>query len=145
MPLTSEYYAFAEEREQEIRALHDYVFVNVEYHIPQKGKKKGKEWKMGGETDYIGYDDDGTLTLYEFKASRKKNKKNQGMDQLRRAKKHYSGNGFKILRKSKGYYSKSGLAFDKDSEIKKVVMVLEMYGPDNYDRNGREKLEIEEF
>lgn len=127
MPLTSEYNKFAEEREREIRELHDYVFVNLEYSIGNTGKEE-----VIGETDFMGYDDDeGILTIYEFKSSRKTQRRKKGVTQLRRAKKYYSKQGLTINRQVK--------------KINKIVTVLEMYGPDDYGKLGRERVELEEF
>ena len=127
MPLTSEYYKFAEEREREIRELHDYVFVNMEYFSGNDGQEK-----VMGETDFMGYDeDDGILTIYEFKSSRKTHRRRKGVTQLRRAKKNYSKEGLKINRQEK--------------KINKIVTVLEMYGPDDCGKKGRERIELEEF
>lgn len=127
MPLTSEYNKFAEEREREIRELHDYVFVNMEYSIGKDGEEK-----VIGETDFMGYDEDnGVLTIYEFKSSRKSLRRKKGVTQLRKAKKYYSKHGLTINRQVK--------------KINKIVTVLEMYGPDDYDKHGRERIELEEF
>ena len=124
MAITSEYLTYAEEREEEIRDCHDYFFKNLEYSILEEGERK-----IIGEIDIMGYDEDGTLTIYEFKSSRYGVQKSKGRKQLKRA---------------RDYYEEYDLEIDgEEKDVKNIVLVLEMFGPDNNRNIGTERTFVE--
>lgn len=127
MPINSEYLEFMGEVEAGIRGRHAYVFENLEYGLPTDD---GEDVSMSGEIDFLGYDNDGTLTIYEMKSSRKPKPRVKGLNQLWRARR---------------FFQKYGLKIDKEEkEISRIVLVLEMYGPDKKGKLGRERIEIED-